>query len=182
MFCSELVLSFACVCFAVIGHFILLWGLSILRANLASTEKSAAWKVGLTLPRPHILPVKAILVRRKLRNNSQTTTAFVLHTGVLNNWRKMKIYKKHQIFEAIIYMQRWFLFKVDNVNVKPHCTNSKPPYRRLSGDGSVATPSFSLSIWEREFICANVKQFRASQSKRAGKPKKTCCRFFGNNG
>ena len=28
---------------------------------------------------------KAILVRRKLRNNSQTTTAFVLHTGVLNN-------------------------------------------------------------------------------------------------
>ena len=28
---------------------------------------------------------KAILVRRKLRNNSQTTTAFVLHTGELNN-------------------------------------------------------------------------------------------------
>ena len=28
-----------------------LWGLSILRANLASTEKSAAGKVGLTLPR-----------------------------------------------------------------------------------------------------------------------------------
>jgi len=44
---------------------------------------------------------KAILVRRKLRNNSRTTTAFVLHTGVLNNWRKMKICKKHQTFEAI---------------------------------------------------------------------------------
>ena len=28
---------------------------------------------------------KAIQVRCKLRNNSQTTTAFVLHTGVLNN-------------------------------------------------------------------------------------------------
>jgi len=29
--------------------------------------------------------IKAILMRRKLRNNSRTTTAFVLHTGVLNN-------------------------------------------------------------------------------------------------
>ena len=28
---------------------------------------------------------KAILVRRKLRNNSRKTTAFVFHTGVLNN-------------------------------------------------------------------------------------------------
>jgi len=28
---------------------------------------------------------KAILMRRKLRNNSWTTTAFDLHTGVLNN-------------------------------------------------------------------------------------------------
>jgi len=28
---------------------------------------------------------KAILVRRKLRNNSRTTTAFGLYTGVLNN-------------------------------------------------------------------------------------------------
>ena len=28
---------------------------------------------------------KAILMRRKLRNNSRTTTAFGLHTGVLNN-------------------------------------------------------------------------------------------------
>ena len=45
---------------------------------------------------------KAILMRRKLRNNSRTTTACGLHhTGVLNNWRKMKICKKHQIFEAI---------------------------------------------------------------------------------
>ena len=44
---------------------------------------------------------KAILMRRKPRNNSQTTTAFVLHTGVLNNWGKMKICKKHQTFEAI---------------------------------------------------------------------------------
>ena len=44
---------------------------------------------------------KTILVRRKLRNNSRTTTAFVLHTGVLNNWGKMRICKKHQTFEAI---------------------------------------------------------------------------------
>ena len=50
---------------------------------------------------PHIYHTKAILVRRKLRNNSQTTTAFFLHTGVLNNWGKMKICKKHQTFEAI---------------------------------------------------------------------------------
>ena len=48
MFCSELVLSFACVYFVVTGHFIPVWGLSILRANLASTEKSAAGKLGLT--------------------------------------------------------------------------------------------------------------------------------------
>jgi len=31
-------------------------------------------------------------------------------------------------------------------NVKPHCINVKAYYRRLSGDGSVATPSFSLAI------------------------------------
>jgi len=31
-------------------------------------------------------------------------------------------------------------------NVKPHCINVKSPYRRLSGDGSVATSSFSLAI------------------------------------
>ena len=31
-------------------------------------------------------------------------------------------------------------------NVKPHCTNVKPHYRGLSGDGSVATPSVSLAI------------------------------------
>ena len=51
MFCSELVLSFACVNFVITGHFLPVGGLSILRANLASTEKSAAGKVGLTLPR-----------------------------------------------------------------------------------------------------------------------------------
>jgi len=51
MFCSELVLSFACVYFVITGHFLPVGGLSILRANLASTEKSAAGKVGLTLPR-----------------------------------------------------------------------------------------------------------------------------------
>ena len=44
---------------------------------------------------------KAILMRRKYRNNSRTTTAFGLHTRVLNNWGKMKICKKHQTFEAI---------------------------------------------------------------------------------
>jgi len=51
MFCSELVLSFSCVYFVVTGHFIPVWSLSILRAYLASTVKSAAGKVGLTLPR-----------------------------------------------------------------------------------------------------------------------------------
>jgi len=51
MFCSELVLSFACVYFVVTGHFMPVWGLSILRANLASTVKSAVGNVGLTLPR-----------------------------------------------------------------------------------------------------------------------------------
>ena len=51
MFCSELVLSFACVYFVITGHFLPVWGFSILRPNLASTEKSAAGKVGLTLPR-----------------------------------------------------------------------------------------------------------------------------------
>ena len=53
MFCSELVLSFACVYFVITGHFLPVWGLSILRANLESTEKSAAGKVGLTLPWYH---------------------------------------------------------------------------------------------------------------------------------
>ena len=51
MFCSELVLSFACVYFVITDHLLPVWDLSILRANLASTEKSAAGKVGLTLPR-----------------------------------------------------------------------------------------------------------------------------------
>jgi len=51
MLCSEPVLSFACVYFVVSAHFIPFCGLSILRANLASIEKSAAGKVGLTLPR-----------------------------------------------------------------------------------------------------------------------------------
>jgi len=45
MLCSELVLSFACIYFVVSGHFMPFWGLSSLRANLASTEKSAAGKV-----------------------------------------------------------------------------------------------------------------------------------------
>jgi len=49
MFCSELVLSFACIYFVVTGHFIPISGLSILRANLASTEKSAAGKGSLYL-------------------------------------------------------------------------------------------------------------------------------------
>jgi len=51
MFCSELVVSFACVYFVVTGHFMPFSGLSILLANLASTEKSATGKVGLTSPR-----------------------------------------------------------------------------------------------------------------------------------
>ena len=51
MFCSELVLSYSCFYFVVTCHFIPVWGPSILRANLSSTEKSAAGKVGLTLPR-----------------------------------------------------------------------------------------------------------------------------------
>jgi len=45
---------------------------------------------------------KAILVRRKHRNNALTTTAIGLHhTGTLNNSGKMKICKKHQTIEAI---------------------------------------------------------------------------------
>jgi len=43
MLCSELVLSFASVYFVVTGHFMPFWSISILRANLASNEKSAAW-------------------------------------------------------------------------------------------------------------------------------------------
>jgi len=52
MFCSEFVVSFACVYFVVRGHFMPLLfevfrgNLAILRGNLASTEKSAAGKVG----------------------------------------------------------------------------------------------------------------------------------------
>ena len=44
MFCSELVLSFSCVCFVITGHFLRVEGVSILRANLASTEKKCGWK------------------------------------------------------------------------------------------------------------------------------------------
>jgi len=40
-------------------------------------------------------------------------------------------------------IKQWCLFKVQNV--KLHCTNAKLPYRRLSGDGSVATPSLSIT-------------------------------------
>jgi len=38
------------------------------------------------------------------------------------------------------------LFVQISENVKPHCTNVKPHYRGLSGDGSVATPSFSSAL------------------------------------
>ena len=41
---------------------------------------------------------KAILIRRKLWNNSQTTTAFGLHTDVLNNWGQMKIFNAWLLF------------------------------------------------------------------------------------
>jgi len=46
MFCSELVVSFACVYFVVTGHFMPFSGLSILLANLASTEKVRLEKSG----------------------------------------------------------------------------------------------------------------------------------------
>jgi len=57
----------------------------------------------LTLHSVHIFYyTNAILMRRKYRHNSRTTTAFGLHhTGASNNWGKMKICKKHQTFEAI---------------------------------------------------------------------------------
>jgi len=45
--------------------------------------------------------------------------------------------KKH--YKTAIFVQM-------SKNVKPHCTNVKPHYRGLSGDGSVTTPSFSLAI------------------------------------
>jgi len=48
MLCSEPVLSFVCVYFVVSAHFMPFRGFSILRANLASIEKSAAGKIGLT--------------------------------------------------------------------------------------------------------------------------------------
>jgi len=53
MLCSELVLSFACICFVVSAHFMPFRSFSILRANLASIEKSAAGKVWFTLPGYH---------------------------------------------------------------------------------------------------------------------------------
>jgi len=45
--------------------------------------------------------------------------------------------KKH--YETALFVQI-------SENVKPHCTNVKPHYRGLSGDGSVATPRFSFAI------------------------------------
>ena len=56
----------------------------------------------------HILYyTKATLVRRKLRNNSRTTTAFVLHTGVLNNWGKMKFVKSIRHFKRLNKIVGW---------------------------------------------------------------------------
>ena len=46
--------------------------------------------------------------------------------------------------EIWITIKRWCLFKFQNF--KPHCTNVKRLHWRLSGDGSVGTPSFSLAI------------------------------------
>jgi len=45
MLCSEPVLPIACVYFVVSAHFMPFLGFSVLRANLASIEKSAAGKV-----------------------------------------------------------------------------------------------------------------------------------------
>ena len=76
MFCSELVHSFSCVYFVITGHFLRVEGVSILRANLASTEKSAAGKVGLTLPRS--LPG----VTRRINKFLCKTTIVKLYTGL----------------------------------------------------------------------------------------------------
>jgi len=40
-------------------------------------------------------------MRHEYQNNALTTTPVGLHhTGALNNWGKMKICKKHLVFEA----------------------------------------------------------------------------------
>jgi len=70
MLCSELVLSFACVYFVVSAHFMPFWSFSILRANLASIEKSAAGKVAEVGPDPDY--------RRRLRQDS----AFLFWTRI----------------------------------------------------------------------------------------------------
>ena len=60
-----------------------------------------AWCVAYTVS-TYFYYTKAILMRRKHRNTSRTTTAFGLHhTGALNNGGNMKISKKHQTFEVI---------------------------------------------------------------------------------
>jgi len=51
MLCSELFVSFSCVYFVISPQFKPFWDFTISRTNLASIEKSAAGKVGLTLPR-----------------------------------------------------------------------------------------------------------------------------------
>jgi len=51
MLCSELFVSFSFVYFVISPQFKPFWDFTISRTNLASIEKSAAGKVGLTLPR-----------------------------------------------------------------------------------------------------------------------------------
>ena len=71
MFCSELVVSFACVYFVVTGDFMPLSGLSIFRANLASTEKvrmekSGSLYLGTNLQQHSVYPKILALILRTI--------------------------------------------------------------------------------------------------------------------
>jgi len=58
---------------------------SSLERSKALSQHFLLFVLGVYTVSTYLCYTKAILTRRKLRNNSWTTTAFGLHTGVLNN-------------------------------------------------------------------------------------------------
>jgi len=58
---------------------------SSLERSKALSQHFLLFMLGVYTVSTYFCYTKAILMRRKLRNNSRTTTAFGLHTGVLNN-------------------------------------------------------------------------------------------------
>ena len=119
---------------------------------------------------------KAILVRRKLRNNSWTTIAFVLHTGVLNNWGKMKIVKSirhlkqsnkrwHVLNDTFILQVDWpFLFDFGYCKQAEACSNQNRQAEAWNSFLSGAVEALTITSDQIAFLNNRMAKSRDPQS------------------